>query len=99
MNKRKYNKLYTSITAALVLILGLMTLLLSGCSYAGYDAIDTNYHFDKAIIRMPDDTVITVDIEKWADSSDGEQLTITSKDGTRYLVSSFNCILIEDANS
>ena len=70
--------------------------MFTGCSYSGYDFIDTNYHFDKAIIKMPDGEVITVDIQKWADSEDGEQLTITSKDGTKYLVNSVNCVLIED---
>lgn len=71
------------------------TILLSGCHYKGYDFVDTNYHFDRAIIKMPDGEVIEVQIRKWADS-EGEQLTITTKDGKRYLVSSINCILIED---
>lgn len=67
-----------------------------GCNYIGYDMVDTNYHFDRAIVRMPDDSVIEMEIEKWADTGDGEQLTITSKDGKRYLVSSYNCVLIEE---
>lgn len=57
---------------------------------------DTDYHFNKAYIAMPDGEVIEVDIKKWADSEDGEQLTITSQDGTRYLVNSVNCVLVEN---
>lgn len=67
----------------------------AGCHYEGYDFFDTNYHFDRAIMRMPDGEIVEVKIEKWADA-DGEQLTITGKNGKRYLVSSINCVLIED---
>lgn len=67
----------------------------AGCHDQGYDYFDTNYHFDRAIMRMPDGEIVEVKIEKWADA-DGEQLKITGKDGKRYLVSSINCVLIED---
>lgn len=76
-----------------------MVMSLCGCNFAGYDWIDTNYHFNKAIIAMPDGSVVEVEIAKWADAEDGEQLTITAKDGTRYLTSSYNCILIEEAHN
>ena len=71
-----------------------MIFAMSSCNFASYDFFDTNYHFNKAIIRMPDDSVVVVDILAWADA-EGEQLTITSTDGTRYLVSSYNCVLVE----
>lgn len=73
-----------------------MLCCMSGCSFEGYDLLDTNYHFDKAIIRMPDDSVKEIELASWADAEDGEQLTLTAKDGTRYLVSANNCILIEN---
>lgn len=73
-----------------------LAVTMMGCNYAGYDMMDTNYHFDRAIIRMPDGSVKEMEIQKWTDAEDGEQLTITSKDGKRYLVSSYNCVLIED---
>ena len=78
-----------------IIVLCVAIVCCSACNYASYDFVDTNYHFDKAIIKMPDGEIITVDIQTWADS-EGEQLTITAKDGTRYLVSSINCILIEE---
>lgn len=80
---------------ALVIVL-IVAFSLCGCNYAGYDFNDTNYHFDKAIIKMPDGSIEKVEVKKWADS-EGEQLTITDTDGNRYLVSSINCILIEEA--
>ena len=69
--------------------------LFAGCNYRGYDFVDNDYHFDRAIICMPNGEVIEVEVAKWADA-EGEQLTITTTDGTRYLVHANNCILIED---
>ena len=72
-------------------------LLLTGCSYSGYDFVDTNYSFDKAYIKMPNNEVVIVDIYTWSDSEDGEQLTIKSTDGTIYLVNSVNCTLVKES--
>ena len=74
----------------------LMVLTLCGCGFKNYDFMDTNYSFDKAVIKLPDGDAITVDIKKWADSQDGEQLTITDTDGKIYLVNSVNCVLIKE---
>lgn len=79
----------------IILCLCLVLCILTGCSFKGYDFVDTNYSFDRAIIKMPDGTVKEVNIIKWADSADGEQITITTEDAT-YLVNSINCILIKD---
>lgn len=57
-----------------------------------YDGIK----FDKAIIKMPDDTVKEIDIESWTDYDDGEQLQIVATNGDVYLVSSINCILVKE---
>jgi len=85
--------------AIAIILCAVMVMSLCGCHFKGYDLIDTNYHFDRAIIAMPDGCVVEVEIAKWADAADGEQMTITAKDGTRYLTSSYNCILIEEANN
>lgn len=77
-----------------ILVCGL--LMLTGCSYSGYDFVDTNYSFDKAYIKMPNQEVIVVDIYTWSDSEDGEQLTIKTADGTVYLVNSVNCVLVKE---
>lgn len=58
--------------------------------------IDTTYSFDKAIIKMPDDTVKEINIKSWTDYEDGEQLQIVATNGDVYLVSSINCILVKE---
>lgn len=57
------------ITFALAIITTLFTL--TACNK---QLIDTTYTFDKAIIKMPDDTVKEIDIRSWTDYDDGEQL-------------------------
>lgn len=74
-----------------ILAIMMCCLLLTGCG--NYNLVDFNYDFDKAIIKMPNGDVIEVNISTWSDS-EGEQITIVSEDGTVYLVSANNCILI-----
>ena len=78
-----------------ILITILLALSLAACSYRGYDFVDTNYHFDRAIIEMPGGEIVEIDVAQWTDA-EGEQLTITDTSGTRYLVHAENCVLIED---
>ena len=70
--------------------------MLTGCG--NYDLFDTNYTYNKAIIKLPDSTVVNVDIKQWKDY-DGEQIQIISTDGTVYLTNSFNCTLINDTET
>lgn len=65
-------------------------------NFNGYKVIDINYHFDYAYIYVPNGAVIEGEIESWTDSADGEQLTITLKDGRTYLTNSVNCLLVQN---
>lgn len=76
------------IICALVIVLSA-----SGCGNKQF--LDTNYTFNKAIVRMPDETVLEIEISTWKDY-DGEQIQIIDKDGVVYLVSSYNCVLIKE---
>lgn len=76
-----------------IMILGGM-LLLTGCG--NRDMLDTNYTFNRAIVILNDGTKLELEIKKWADYEDGEQIQIIAKDGKTYLVSSYNTILIKD---
>lgn len=67
--------------------------LLTACGNKQF--LDTTYTFNKAMIKLQDGTVTTIDIESWTDF-DGEQLQIKSKDGVTYLVNSMNCTLFAD---
>lgn len=79
---------------SLIFILLVVALVLSLVS-CNYDIIDTQYSYDTAIITLHDGERIEVDVKSWRDYEDGEQLQITATDGTVYLVSSYNCILID----
>lgn len=57
---------------------------------------DTTYAFDYALVQFPDGTCEKIEIKTWTDYEDGEQIQITSKDGTTYLVNSVNCILVSE---
>lgn len=80
----------------LIILVVLTMVMLTGCG--NYDLFDTNYTYNKAIIKLPDSTVVNVDIKQWKDY-DGEQIQIISTDGTVYLTNSFNCTLINDTET
>lgn len=68
--------------------------MLAGCGNS--TIIDTNYTFDKAIVKMPGGEVKEFKIKQWADY-DGEQIQITTEEGNIYLFSTFNCVLVNEA--
>lgn len=79
-----------------ILILAMVLVLAVSFTACGNKAIiDTTYKFNRAIIKLQDGTVVDTKIKTWNDY-DGEQLQITTKDGTVYLVNSVNCTLIKD---
>lgn len=62
---------------------------LAGCNK---QMVDLNLKFDKARINMGDEW-IDVELKKWTDYEDGDQLQLTLEDGTVMVVHSMNCIL------
>jgi hypothetical protein len=64
----------------------------TGCNK---QVFDFNYTFDRAIIDTGNE-VIEVEIDKWNDYDNSDQIQIIAKDGTVYLVHSSKCILIKD---
>lgn len=77
-----------------ILILACVLLTLVGCG--NYQMVDLNYSFDYAYISYGDGTVEKVEVASWRDYEDGDQIQITGKDGTVYLVHSENCVLIKE---
>jgi len=77
------------IALCLVILLSIMV-----CGCGNYYSIDPEYHFNRAILSMPDGTIKELDICGWSDSTNSEKFTITATDGTVYLVSANNCVLI-----
>lgn len=71
-----------------------LAMMVGLCACGNKDIWDTNFTYNKAIIAWPDGTTKTVEVKQWKDY-EGEQIQIIAKDGTVYLVSSYNCILIK----
>lgn len=65
-------------------------------SCGNYDMFDTNNTYTRAIITYGDGQTFDINIKQWRDYGDGEQLQIVADDGTIYLTSSFNTILINE---
>lgn len=75
----------------LITIIFLLTMLLTGCNK---QIIDLDYNYNKAICNIGGEYK-EIKLKSWKDY-EGEQLQITDKEGTTYLVSSINCTLIRD---
>lgn len=78
----------------IITILVVMTFTLTACG--NKDMFDTVYTYNYAIVDFLDGRVEKIGIKQWRDYEDGEQIQITAKDGTVYLVNSVNCILIRE---
>ena len=69
-------------------------LLLTGCNKS---IIDTTYKFDRAVLTMPDGTVVCGEVESWKDYDDGDQIQVKI-DGDTYLVHSSNIVLFSEGS-
>lgn len=78
--------------AFLAAIFASMLLILSSCNKQVFDTV---YTFDKAIISLPDGTVIDGKVDSWTDYEDGDQIQVKI-DGVTYLVHSSNICLIAE---
>ena len=75
---------------SLLLILSI-AVCIAGCNRTIFDTV---YHFDRAVVLLPNGETICGDVDTWCDY-DGDQLQIVI-DGTVYLVHSSNAVLIAD---
>lgn len=65
---------------------------LGGCNK---QVFDTTYKYNRAIIQLPDGTVIDGKVQSWTDFEDGDQIQVKI-DGVTYLVHSSNVVLIDE---
>lgn len=72
-----------------IVLLAIFVLLLSSCNK---QLVDLNYKFDYAIIKLPNGEIVEGEVQSWNDY-EGEQLQV-KVDGTVYLISSINCVLL-----
>lgn len=75
-----------------------LALLMMLCVFTGCNKtlIDTTYSFDRAIVSLPDGTVVNGKVQAWTDYEDGDQIQVKI-DGAIYLVHSSQIVLINDA--
>lgn len=80
----------------LVLLVILLAILMTGCG--NRQLVDTTYTFNRAIVSLPDGSVIEGEVDSWKDFEDGDQIQVKI-DGTTYLVHASNVVLIKDSNN
>lgn len=76
----------------LVLVLILACIILATCNK---QIVDTVYKYDRAIIYLPDGTVVDGKVQSWTDFEDGDQIQVKI-DSKTYLVHSSDIALIAD---
>ena len=80
------------IAIALVLIMALTMF----CGFAwNKQWIDLTYSYDRAVLGMPDGTVISGKVHSWTDYEDGDQIQVNI-DGVTYLAHSSQVVLIAE---
>ena len=79
-----------------IILAGIISCIaLCGCNK---DMINTNYTFNKAYISVGSSggmVIMEVEVKQWRDYEDGDQIQITAEDGTVYLTSANNVVLIK----
>ena len=78
-----------------IVLVGLVIFAIGCCSRCNKQIVDTTYTFNKAIIRLQDNSIVSGEIDSWKDY-DGDQLQIKMKNGTTYLVHANNATLINE---
>ena len=84
-------------------IIGIVALVLVIAAVAIYwqtnignrQLLDTKYHFDRAIVRLPNGEVVEGKLTSWLDFDDSDVIQVKI-DGTTYLTSYVNVCLIND---
>ena len=82
-----------AVTFALV---GTIATTLVGCG--NKQIIDLQYTFNKAVI-VNGDVATIVELKKWTDYENGEQIQVTTKDGLVFLVNSINIYPLDERKS
>lgn len=59
------------------------------------DLIDTTYHFDRAIIYLPNGEVIEGKVQSWTDYENSDQIQVKIN-GKTYLTHITNVVLIDE---
>ncbi len=88
----KKQQMLTKIVFAVIFVAAV--LVIAGCMLSGCNKqiLDTTYHYDYAILSLPNGRVIEGKVTSWTDFDDGDQIQV-KVDGVVYLVHSANIVL------
>ena len=80
-----------------LVLLGMMILMgtagvLTGCNK---QIVDFTYSYEKAILQLPDGTIVEGKVQSWTDYADGDQIQVKI-DGKQYLIHSEDIVLISN---
>ncbi len=97
MRNRRINGEIIKIAIYAIVIIGVIAyfVISAGAKWFGGNRmkLDTKYQFNTAILQQADGQTVYIEVDKWLDAEDGEQLTIVDKDGNVWLTSSYRCDL------
>ena len=79
----------------MIVFVMLVTALVLSFTACNKQIIDTVYKYDRAIIYLPDGTVVEGKVQSWTDFEDGDQIQVKI-DGVTYLVHSSDIALIKE---
>ena len=78
---------------ALIIFLAIILISCTGCYNKQF--VDMTYHYDRAIIYLPNGEIVEGRITSWRDFEDGDSIQIRI-DGKTYLTHICNVCLIDD---
>lgn len=78
-----------------LLVLSLVVTMGLGLVGCNKQMIDMTYSYERAILSLPDGTVVDGKVQSWTDYEDGDQIQVKI-DGKQYLVHSEDIVLISE---
>lgn len=78
---------------ALIIFLAIILISCTGCYNKQF--VDMTYHYDRAIIYLPNGEIVEGRVTSWRDFEDGDSIQIKI-DGKTYLTHICNVCLIDD---
>ena len=78
---------------ALIIFLAMILVSSTGC--CNKQLFDTTYHYDRAIVYLPNGEIVEGRVSSWADFDDGDSIQVKI-DGKMYLTHISNVCLIDD---
>ena len=89
------NKKVLIVIAVIVVLLVAVGVIYWQTHIGNRQLMDVNYHFDRAVLKLPNGEVIEGKLSSWLDFDDSDVLQVKI-DGKTYLTSYVNVCLIDD---